>query len=92
MYQDSRHAGNVILLRGAALWLLMALALAWCLVGLSFGIPIINMIFKSFDRLLQAHIDFKGVSTSLALVLFQVWLSNYWCFLPSILNLVSITC
>ncbi len=58
MYQDSRHAGNVILLRGAALWLLMALALAWCLVGLSFGIPIINMIFKSFDRLLQAHIDF----------------------------------
>ncbi len=58
MDQDSKHAGNVILLRGATLWLLMALVLAWCLVGMGLGVPIITMIFKSFNRLLQAHIDF----------------------------------
>ncbi len=62
MNQDSIHAGNVLLLRGATLWLLMALFLAWCLVGTSFGIPFMTMIFKGFHRLLQAHIDFLLMS------------------------------
>lgn len=62
MNQDSRHAGNVVLLRGAILWLLMALVLAWCLVGMGFSVPGINMIFKGYDRLIQAHIDFLLMS------------------------------
>ncbi len=30
--QDTKHAGNVLLLRGATLWIVMALLLAWCMV------------------------------------------------------------
>ena len=33
MVEDDRHAGNVILLRVACVSLLIALVLAWCLVG-----------------------------------------------------------
>lgn len=58
MNHDAKHAGNVILLRGATLWLIVALILAWCLVTMKLGVPIINRIFEDFDRLLQAHIDF----------------------------------
>lgn len=48
-----------MLLRGAALWLLMALILAWCMVGLNFGVEPLKAIFAGkFTRLLQAHIDF----------------------------------
>lgn len=48
-----------MLLCGAALWLLMALVLAWCMVGLSFGITPVKAVFAGkFTRLLQAHIDF----------------------------------
>jgi hypothetical protein len=57
--QDPRHAGNVVLLRGACLWLLAALVLAWCLVGLDFGVPFVKAIFPGkFMRVLQAHLDF----------------------------------
>lgn len=57
--QDARHAGNIVLIRGAALWLLMALLLAWCMVGLNFGVAPVKTIFVGkFTRLLQAHIDF----------------------------------
>lgn len=62
MAQDSKHAGNVVLIRGAALWLLVALFLAWCLVGMKFELAIIKAIFINFDRLLQAHIDFLLMS------------------------------
>lgn len=62
MDQGSKHVGNVILLRGATLWLMMALVLAWCLVGTSFNVPFITMIFKGYHRLLQAHIDFLLMS------------------------------
>lgn len=62
MNHDAKYSGNIVLLRGATLWLLIALALAWCLVGSMIGIPIITMIFKGFDRLLQAHIDFLLMS------------------------------
>lgn len=58
MNHDTRHAGNIVLLRGAALWLIVALILAWCLVTMKLGVPIINSVFQDFDRLLQAHIDF----------------------------------
>ena len=53
-----KHAGNVVLLRGAALWLIVALILAWCLVAYAIGVPFIQALFDSYDRLLQAHISF----------------------------------
>lgn len=53
---DTEHR---MLLSGAALWLLMALLLAWCMVGLNFGVTPLETIFAGkFTRLLQAHIDF----------------------------------
>lgn len=56
---EQKHAGNIVLIRGAALWLLMALLLAWCMVGLNFGVEPLKAIFAGkFTRLLQAHIDF----------------------------------
>jgi hypothetical protein len=40
------------------LWLLAALALAWCLVGLSFDIPLVKALLPGkFARARQAHID-----------------------------------
>lgn len=61
--QDTKHAGNVVLLRGATLWILMALLLAWCMVGLNFGVASLKMLFAGkFSRLLQAHIDFLLMS------------------------------
>ena len=54
-----KHAGNIILIRGAGLWLIMALILAWCMVGLNFGVyPLHEIFVGKFTRLLQAHIDF----------------------------------
>ncbi len=58
MNGDDQHAGNVVLLRGACLWLLTALLLAWCLVGMGLGVPFVTAVFKDFTRLLQGHIDF----------------------------------
>lgn len=59
MKNDPQPSGNALLLRGAALWLIMALILAWCLVGLSFGVPALKAIFQGkYTRLLQAHLDF----------------------------------
>ena len=58
MPQDQRHAGNIVLLRGACLWLLAALVLAWCLVGLSFEMPLLKALLPGkFARVRQAHID-----------------------------------
>lgn len=55
---SGEHAHRM-LLRGAAMWLLMALVLAWCMVGLNFGVAPLKAIFAGkFTRLLQAHIDF----------------------------------
>lgn len=63
MQQNEKHAGNVVLIRGATLWLLMALLLAWCMVGLNFGVAPLKTIFSGkFTRLLQAHIDFLLMS------------------------------
>jgi len=63
MQQDTRHAGNVVLIRGATMWLLMALVLAWCMVGLSFSVAPLKALFAGkFTRLLQAHLDFLIMS------------------------------
>jgi len=63
VHQNDRHAGNVVLIRGACLWMLMALLLAWCMVGLNFGVPPLKDIFVGkFTRVLQAHIDFLLMS------------------------------
>lgn len=57
--QKSSDKEHHMLLTGAALWLLMALLLAWCMVGLNFGVTPLKAIFAGkFTRLLQAHIDF----------------------------------
>ena len=59
MQQDTKHAGNIVLIRGAALWLIMALILAWCMVGLNFKLSFLEAIFQGKQtRLLQAHLDF----------------------------------
>lgn len=63
MQSDSRHAGNVVLLRAAALWITAALILAWSMVGLVNHVPLLADIFAGkFHRLLQAHIDFLLMS------------------------------
>jgi hypothetical protein len=61
--QQHHFSPNLVLLRGACLWILMALLLAWCMVGLNFGVPPLAQIFAGkFTRLLQAHIDFLLMS------------------------------
>jgi hypothetical protein len=66
MNENARHAGDVLLIRGATLWLLMALLLAWCMVGLNFHLPGLPAIFPGkFTRLLQAHLDFLMMSALL---------------------------
>ena len=63
MQEIDNHAGNIVLIRGAALWMLMALLLAWCMVGLNFGVAPLKALFAGkFLRLLQAHIDFLLMS------------------------------
>jgi hypothetical protein len=50
---------NNVLIRGACLWLLMALLLAWSMVGIFNDIGFLKSLFSGgFNRLLQAHIDF----------------------------------
>lgn len=54
MYQQLDHAGNVVLIRAASLWLLMALILAWCLVFLKSDVSLFKIIFPGkFERVLQ---------------------------------------
>lgn len=59
MTSEDRHAGNVILLRVACISLLIALVLAWCLVGThAIKLPAALALFKDPDSLLSAHLDF----------------------------------
>ena len=59
MKQKESYEGHVLLLRGACLWLLAALVLAWSLIGLAFDVPYIKDIFPGkYSRVLQAHLDF----------------------------------
>ncbi|MBM3552600.1 MAG: hypothetical protein FJX45_12745 [Alphaproteobacteria bacterium] len=68
MSKDARSVqeNNIILVRGAALWVLVALVLAWCLVALKMEAPLVSAIFPGkFSRVLQAHIDFLLMSALL---------------------------
>ncbi|MDD5274256.1 MAG: hypothetical protein PHU14_16250 [Methylovulum sp.] len=65
MYQNPKQAGNTLLLRGATLWLLMALVLAWCMVFMKLKMPVVGLIFEDFNRLLQGHLDFLLMSALL---------------------------
>lgn len=70
--------GNIILLRGACLWLLVALLLAWCMVGLFLQLPFLQSIFSGkFSRLLQGHIDFL-LMTALILGIYATKTSLPW--------------
>ncbi|WP_188114777.1 hypothetical protein [Methylococcus geothermalis] len=63
---QSSQPENKLLLQGAALWLLLALILAWCLVGLNFGLPLLPAVFAGkFTRLVQAHLDLLLMSALL---------------------------
>jgi hypothetical protein len=63
MTQCTPEETNVLLLRAAALWLLLALLLAFCLVGLNFGVPLLKALFAGKQsRLVQAHIDYLMMS------------------------------
>ncbi len=58
--------GNIVLLQGAALWLLVALVLAWCMVLVGFDATLLKAVFQGeFRRLLQAHLDFLMMSALL---------------------------
>lgn len=63
MTNEQSHAGNSILIRGACLWILMALVLAWSLVGLYNQVDFLQSLFPgNSSRVLQAHIDFLLMS------------------------------
>lgn len=63
MTRRTPEATNILLLRGAALWLLVALLLALCLAGLNFGIPFLKTLFAGKQsRLVQSHIDYLLMS------------------------------
>jgi hypothetical protein len=75
---EHRLGPNIVLLRGAALWLLVAVLLAWCLVGLGFEVPIAQAIFAGKKtRLVQAHIDFLLMS-ALILGFYAVKTPFHW--------------
>lgn len=70
--------GNVILLRGACLWLIAALILAWCIVGLAFGVPFFKSIFPGkYTRVVQAHLDLL-VMTALILGIYATRTALPW--------------
>jgi hypothetical protein len=63
MRNDIQPNVNLVLIRGACLWILMALILAWCLVGLYNQIGFLEALFPGkITRVLQAHIDFLLMS------------------------------
>ena len=66
MSDTSSFGPNTVLLRGACLWLLLTLGLAWCLVGLGYQVAAVEALFPGkFTRVLQAHIDFLLMSALL---------------------------
>jgi hypothetical protein len=78
MKQRVHNVPNIVLLRGAALWLLMALLLAWCMVGLNLGVPFLKAIFAGKQtRLLQSHIDFL-LMTALILGFYAARVPLHW--------------
>lgn len=55
--------GHLVLLRGACLWIVMALILAWSIVGIYNDISFFRTLFAGdVKRVLQAHLDFLIMS------------------------------
>ncbi len=78
MTRRAAEAHNILLLRGAALWLLAAIVLAFCLVGLNFGVPFLKEIFAGKQsRLVQSHIDFL-LMTALILGFYGARVPLHW--------------
>ena len=78
MSRDTNHTINIMMLRGACLWILMALALAWTLVGLYNEVGLLKSIFPGRPaRVLQGHIDFLLMS-ALILGFFATRVSLPW--------------
>lgn len=63
MTHNTINAPNIVMIRGACLWMIMALLLAWCIVGLYNQVELFQAIFPgSPKRVLQAHLDFLIMS------------------------------
>ncbi len=78
MTQNADYAGNLILIRGACLWLLVTLFLAWCIVAIFNDIGIVKIIFSgNYKRLVQGHIDLL-IMTSLIMGLFATKVILPW--------------
>lgn len=55
--------GHMVLLRGACLWILMALVLAWSMVGIYNEVSLFKNLFEGdVKRVLQGHLDFLIMS------------------------------
>jgi len=66
MRESADIGSNIVLLRGACVWMVLTLGLAWCLVGLGYRVAAVEALFPgAFTRLLQAHIDFLLMSALL---------------------------
>ncbi len=69
---------NIVMLRGACLWIIMALILAWTLVGLYNQVSFLSeLIPGSPKRVLQAHLDFL-IMTALILGYYAVKVPLPW--------------
>lgn len=63
MTHNKMPTDNLVMIRGACLWILMALLLAWTLVGVYNQVGFLQAIFPGKpSRILQAHIDFLLMS------------------------------
>ena len=57
---------NLVLLQAACLWILLALVLAWCLIGLAYQVEPFSAVFPGkYTRVLQAHLDLLIMSALL---------------------------
>lgn len=73
MSSDDRHAGNVLLLRTGCITLLIALVLAWCLVGThAMKLPGALEFFENPDKLLSSHLDYLMMT----MLLFGIYASK----------------
>lgn len=78
MQNNEENNVNEVMIRGACLWILMALVLAWCLVGLYNQVSIFQeLIPGSPKRVLQAHLDFL-IMTALILGYYAVKVPLPW--------------
>ncbi|MEQ8232630.1 MAG: hypothetical protein RLW61_12955 [Gammaproteobacteria bacterium] len=66
MNEASPCRPNTVLLQAACLWILLALVLAWCLVGLAYRVdPLLTLFPGKYTRVLQAHLDLLIMSALL---------------------------